>query len=255
MSGRTETFPIGTEPTIEVTNSAGDITIRSWDEPNVKISLTGDRNLVDGAVIDVVEDHVSVRSQTRGRRFTKRMSIVITAPEGGTVRARVGAGDVRVRARVTDVSIESGAGDIRVDQDVQRADIRVATGDVWMAGITEDADIDSAAGDIRLGDVANARVNTASGDIRVDSVSEAMRIKSASGDITVRRFSGTDLEMKTMSGDIRVSLAPNMEIKAAIKTLSGDFLNKTVASDGPKTGSATLRATSFSGDVTLLSAD
>ena len=79
-------------------------------------------------------------------------------------------------------------------------------------------------------------------------------IKSATGDIRIRKFAGTDLEIKTMSGDATIGLVPGMIVNAAIKTLSGDLRNRIKPSPGEKTGSMNLTVTSFAGDVTLKSA-
>jgi DUF4097 and DUF4098 domain-containing protein YvlB len=102
--------------------------------------------------------------------------------------------------------------------------------------------------------VNNAKISTAAGDVRLDNVERSARIKSASGDISIRRFAGTDLDVKTLSGDVRIGLIPNLEVKASIKTLSGDFRNRITPSSGDRVGIASLDVSSFSGDVTLLSA-
>ncbi|MFC2153341.1 hypothetical protein ACFLQ7_01755, partial [Actinomycetota bacterium] len=69
-----------------------------------------------------------------------------------------------------------------------------------------------------------------------------------------RRFAGNDLEIKTMSGDVGIGLVPGMVVKAAVKTLSGDFRNRIEPTPGPRVGSMSLTVDSFSGDVTLSSA-
>lgn len=254
MTDRVESHPVEGTPTIDIANSAGDVTVKSWDKPEVRVALSGHAAVVDETTIDILGDLVSIRSRQR-KRFSRRMDIVVTAPAGGSVRVRLGAGGTRVRGAASDVAIEIGAGDVRLDAPVEEASIRVGSGDIIIEAITESGDIDSANGDIRIGSVTDARINTASGDVRIDHVSRIARIKSASGDITVKKFSGIDLETKTMSGDVRVGLMPHMEIKARIKTLSGDFRNKVVPTGGEKTQVATMSITSFSGDVTLTSAD
>ena len=255
MSDRVETYDVGDNPSFDLQTNAGDILVKEWDQPRVKIELSGDVNLVDAAVVDVTTDLITVHSREKSRLFGRRVHITVTTPPGSSIRAKVGAGAIRVRADIEDVALESGAGDIRVDESVRDVSIRVGSGDIMLPVVSGEVDISSANGDIRIKSVNNAKISTAAGDVRLDNVERSARIKSASGDISVRRFAGTDLDIKTMSGDIRIGLIPNLEVKASIKTLSGDFRNRTTPSSGDRVGIASLQVSSFSGDVTLLSAN
>lgn len=254
MTDRVETYDVGDNPAFDIQTNAGDILVKEWDQSRVKIELTGDSNLVDAAVVDVTTDLITIHSREKSRMFGRRVHITVTTPPGGSVRARVGAGTIRVRAEMNDVALESGAGDIRVDEPVKDVTIRVGSGDIMLPEISGDADISSANGDIRIKSVNNVKISTAAGDVRLNNVERSARVKSASGDITVRRFAGTDLDVKTMSGDVRIGLIPNLEVKASIKTLSGDFRNRITPSSGDRIGIALLQVSSFSGDVTLTSA-
>ncbi len=255
MTDRVEIYDVAENPAFDLATSAGDILVKEWNEPRVKIEVSGDAQLVDAALVDVTADLITVRSRERSRVFTRRVHITVTTPRGGSVRARVGAGSIRIRSETADLSLESGAGDIRVDDAVGDITVRVGSGDVMLSEVTGDADVSSANGDVRIKSVTNLKMSTASGDVLLENVERTARVKSASGDIFVRRFAGTDLEIKTMSGDVRIGLIPNLEVKASIKTLSGDFRNRIKPSAGDRVGTVSLSVSSFSGDVTLSSAN
>ncbi len=254
MSDRVEIHDVVGRPAFDLVTNSGDILVKQWDEPRVRIELVGDSHLVDTAIVDVTADLITVQSRERSRMFARRLNITVTTPRGGSVRARVGAGSVRIRAEMDELVIESGAGDIRVDEAVRDVSVRVGSGDVMLPEVSGDADINAANGDIRIKSVNTVKISTAAGDVRLNNVERSARVKSASGDISVRRFAGTDLEIKTMSGDVRVGLIPNLEVKASIKTLSGDFRNRITPSSGERIGSASVTVSSFSGDVILTSA-
>ncbi|MCB1246101.1 MAG: DUF4097 family beta strand repeat protein [Acidimicrobiia bacterium] len=255
MTTRVETMQVGGVVTLDIANAVGDVVVRDADAAEVTVALSGDGNLVDGTSIDLVADRVTVRSPKTGRRFARRMDVTVTMPPGGVALIRVAAGSIRVRSRVTEAELETSAGDVRMDEPVEEVSIRVASGNVTLADVSGSGDIDTANGDVRIRAAGDVRVSTASGDIRVDEVRRTGRLKSASGDLTIGRFAGTDLDAKTMSGDVRVGIATRMELKASVKTLSGDFRNKIQPSPGEKLGSASLRVSSFSGDITLTSVE
>jgi len=255
MTDRIEIHDVAGEPAFDIQTNAGDVLVKEWDQSTVKIELSGDPTLVEAAVIDVTTDLITIHSRQRSRVFSRRVHITVTTPPGGSVRARVGAGTIRIRAHMNDLALESGAGDIRVDETVKDVTIRVGSGDIVLPTISGDAHISSASGDVRIQSVSTAKISTAAGDVRLNNVERSARIKSASGDITVRRFAGTDLVAKTMSGDVGIGLIPNLEVEASVKTMSGDFRNRITPSSGDRVGTASLQVSSFSGDITLTSAN
>lgn len=257
MTERVETYDVSERPRIDISSIAGDVIIKSWNENRIKIVLSGHPETVESTTIDATQDSVVIRSNAdkRARRFFARaMDVVVTTPPGGIVRINSGSGDVRVRLRLAELEINSASGDVRIEEEVGDVRVKVASGQVTVADVKGDAEVRSANGDIKIGYAMDAVVSTASGTIVLGTIESSARVKSASGDVRVRDFRGSDLEVKTMSGDAMIGLAPGRTVNARIMTLSGDFRNKIKPSDGDKTGRMTLTVKSFSGDVILRSA-
>ncbi|GMR02041.1 MAG: hypothetical protein BMS9Abin20_0367 [Acidimicrobiia bacterium] len=257
MTERVETYDVSEHPGIDISLIAGDVIVKSWNENRIMIVLSGHPETVESTTIDATQDSVAIRSNAdkRSRRFFARaMDVVVTTPPGGIVRINSGSGDVRVRLRVAEVEVNSASGDVHIEEEVGHVRVKVASGRVTVAYVEGDAEVSSANGDIKIGHAADAVVTTASGTIVLGTIESSARVKSASGDVRVRDFRGSDLVVKTMSGDAILGLAPGRTVNARITTLSGDFRNKIKPTDGDKTVRMTLIVKSFSGDVILRSA-
>ena len=97
----------------------------------------------------------------------------------------------------------------------------------------------------------NVVVKTASGSVGLGTVTSGASVKSASGEVKVQRFSGSDLDIKTMSGDVTVGLVPGLDVDARITAVSGEFENRVEPSGVDPVGVTRLAVKSFSGDVAL----
>ena len=196
-----------------------------------------------------------MRSCNEGHQgwFSKGVDVLITAPLGGALRVRIGSGDIIVQLPMDAVDVSTGSGDVRIEQPLDEMRAKVASGSVLIDAAVSDAVVSSASGDVRLTDANTVVVNTASGSVEIGSVTAEARIKSASGEVKVHAFSGSSLDIKTMSGDVTVGLVEGLEVTANITAMSGDFRNRIEPSGIETRRHTALRVKSFSGDVTLRS--
>ena len=254
MSDRWNSFEVTGPTRISVANRSGDVIVGPSDGDVVTVQLSGDEELIDATIIDATPGAVSVRAN-EGRRgwSSKGVDVLITAPAGGALRVKIGSGDVIVQLPMDAVDVNTGSGDIRVEHPLNELRAKVASGSVLIDGAASDAVVSSASGDIRLREADTAVVNTASGSVEIGSVAVEASIRSASGDVKVHAFSGSNLDIKTMSGDVTVGLLEGLEVAAKITAMSGDFRNLIEPSGVETTRRAMLRVKSFSGDVTLRS--
>jgi DUF4097 and DUF4098 domain-containing protein YvlB len=256
MTDRTETHQIDPGAHILVSLHAGDVRFKQGDAGHVVISMEGSSDALDTIDVDATTEAVAITSTIKKRRWfgVGSVDMVVTIPSGCDLSVRLGSGDLLVSAPVNDLEVSTGSGDIRIEDVAGTADLKVGSGDMRIGSIHGAAKLSSASGDVRLDQATEVTVSTAAGDLFLGDVSEIAHVKSATGDIRIRRFAGTDLEIRTMSGDVSIGLIPGVVVDAAIKTMSGDFRNRIKPSSGEKTGRMNLSVTSFSGDVTLRSA-
>jgi DUF4097 and DUF4098 domain-containing protein YvlB len=255
MTDRIETYDVTGIPSIEIVGQTGDIVVRPSDEPRVRVVLRGNTEEVEATQIDASPGSVSVRSrESEGLFLNKPVDVIVTTPPGSYLKVNLAAGQVRVLAPLAEVSISTGSADVRVSEPVGSATIKVVSGHVSLDEVAGDADVASASGNIKIPSARHIIVNTASGNVRIGEAARTISVKSASGNVTVKRFGGTEIDVATMSGDASIGLTPGIEVRASIKTLSGDFRNRIKPDDCERTESMALRVKSFSGDVTLRSA-
>lgn len=255
MSDRTETYDVEPNVSLVLRTRSGDIRLKKGDEGRVVVELNGSPDAVSAIEIDAAPDTVTVSSTGKKRRWMgATVDTVVTLPVGSNVLIHSGSGDVVVGLDVNELEIHSGSGEVRADRVNGECDIKIGSGDVRLGRLTGASRVSSAAGDIRIDSATDSAVSSAAGDIDLGDVTESARIRSAAGDVRVRKFSGSDLEIKTMSGDVILGLVRGMVVNAAIKTLSGDLRNRIKPSPGEHIGTMNLTVTSFSGDVILKSA-
>ncbi len=156
-------------------------------------------------------------------------------------------GNARVRGLRVEVVLPEGAG----------IDLATKSGDVTVTGTSGGAVLRSGSGDLvadRL--TAGAQVRTGSGDVRVREASGTFVGGSGSGDLHVDRFDEGTITLRTGSGDIRVGVPRGVPVWQDVNTASGDVVSQVEPVGQPGEGEAfiTVRATTASGDITLLDA-
>lgn len=128
------------------------------------------------------------------------VDVTIELPEGSSVDAKTGAGDVRADGTFGEVTVRSGAGDIHVDRASARRLVSGA-GRLRLTSSTGYTELITA-GDMEIGRIDGAaHVKNLNGQTRIEEVTGTIRVKSANGDIVVDR-AHTDVNGRTANGNI-----------------------------------------------------
>ena len=247
MTDRKETYEVKGHPRVEIYLHAGDVRLKPGKEGFVSIVLSGNSEAVAAIEVDATDESISVRSTARKRRWFGGGSVdtTVSLPVGADVLVHLGAGDVTAAMDLREVEVHSGSGDIRLDDVSGPADLKVGSGDIRVGSLAGVTKVSSASGDCRIEKATEIAMSTAAGDLHLGEITESATIKSAAGDVRIRKFSGTDLGIKTMSGDASIGLVPGLTVNADIKTMSGDLRNRIKPSSGPKVGTMNLKVVSF----------
>lgn len=220
MSERHETIELPEGPTsLVVEVPAGALTIRPSTSRSLAVRIEGrDADLV---VVDASAGRVALRVDSPSRFGASSLRIAVEAPAGIDLEVRSASLDVHSTVDLGSVTVATASGDVRL-ADVADLRVKAASGDIWVAGVgTVRASV--ASGDLRTGDVAgDLEVSAASGDVFADTVAGRVDVRTASGDVRIGRWTGTDLAIKSVSGDVLVTVPPGTRADLDLKTLSGD---------------------------------
>jgi DUF4097 and DUF4098 domain-containing protein YvlB len=204
---------------IDVDITAGSVALRTGPDGAVVVSIEGAD--ADDWTVTHVGSTVTVQAPRKRGWSSRSARLHVEVPERSDVSIKSVAADVAASGDLGAVRVRATSGDIRVDG-VARLDVNTAAGVVRAGDVLADASCVTASGGVQLGAVdGRLSVSTASGDIHVTRAAADAQIGSASGDIRVDHYAGSDLSIKTISGDVTVGLPSGIRVEPDLSTLSG----------------------------------
>ena len=216
---RSEEFSVGDRAAIAVEIRTGSVEVRAGSPGRIVVALDGPD--VDRWDITQLGDSVSVESSVRGGWRSRSTRVLVEVPAGTDIDVRSASADVALSGEFGTTRIKSASGDVRVGSAARLA-IDTASGDASAASVVAATSCTTASGDVELGRVGGRlTVSTASGDVRVDEADDDVEIGSASGDVRVGRCGGSNITVKSISGDVVVGLPSGIRVEPDLTTLSG----------------------------------
>jgi DUF4097 and DUF4098 domain-containing protein YvlB len=271
--------------TFYLSNVSGDIEVAVWKEAQVKIEAvkTSKAAGLDKAkenaakvTIEVTKDGDAVRVETKypkkeggfwgGDRISVSVDYKVWVPDQAAVEIKSVSGVVVVAALGGKAKIDAVSGDVTL-RGAAGAEIKLVSGDLEIGNVGGDAFIKAVSGDITVTKIkGSVEADAVSGDIELRDVSEAQSVdvKTVSGNViyvgTIKP--GGRYELKTHSGDVRMTIPADSAFDFEANTFSGDIdsdFEITVSGKiSPKEirgtvgkGGATVTLKSFSGNVDL----
>ena len=251
--------------------------------------VAGDREITDkidkieidyvaGDVKLITADTDKVTIEETSKKKMKENQQVHTWVEGSTLHVRYCKSDRHINLSNLDKKLE-----ITIPEDVKLDDltIEMASGNVDATCEAEKFNLDAASGEIvlnQIGEADEVKVDTASGDINLNlETVDKLKVSAASGDIKVNGEDVKDVDSDTASGkneyhlakepentsihsasgDVKIYLPENADIKADFDTASGEISFKIEhEKDGSEyisgKGSNKLKVDTASGDIAVL---
>ena len=250
MSDRTADLEVGEVVRVIAATRSGDIGVVNGEAGAVKVAISGGG--ADDYEIDQVGDVITIEPRRKGRFLSSSADIGLVVPVTANLELSCTSGDILVQGSVAEARASVASGDVRIEAVTDVCRVNSASGDIRIAS-AGDAEINTASGTVRLGRVERGLLlNAASGNVDIEEVGEFARCKVASSDVRIKRFEGTELRHKTMSGDLHVGIPPHRTVDLDFSSMSGRLRNKLPKGDGsPSEKSLSISVAAVSGDLTL----
>ena len=217
---------------IRIINTRGEVDIHGWDENEIKIEGELD-DLAEELVFEVdgPRTRIEVRLPRSNINWGDGSDLEIYVPvnssitfEGvstdstvenirGGLRLRTVSGDVSIESVEELLMVKAVSGDVEITESSGKANISTVSGEIDIEAASMDITLDTVSGEI---------------DAELDEFSR-LRANAVSGDITVagKLVDGGNLDISSVSGDVRLSLASPVNASLTIETgPGGEIVNE-----------------------------
>jgi DUF4097 and DUF4098 domain-containing protein YvlB len=251
-----QSFHVGNTPRFVAAITSGSIEILEGKTETIGLHLESARE--DDFTITQNGDTVTVRRPHGSEGWGLREAstrIRVELPPATTVRISVASAEINAEAKLAEAFIDTASGDVSLSE-VGDAKIKSASGDLSIDTASGEVSLRTASGDVRIGDVAQRLdVTTASGSVDVAFARGDVASSAASGDLAIDRFEGSDLNLKSASGNIRVGLPRGTKVALDARSLSGHIaLPERIPTSGTRDDRRQVRAKlrTISGDIEII---
>ncbi len=255
-------LPTGNSPNVVVSTGSGYIHLRPGSDREVHVAAHlhagngwfggGDLEsridqIVSNPPIVQSGNDITIGERHSGDRY-RNISIdyEVTLPQGSSVEASTGSGDVELQDVGARFKGSSGSGSVRARNLHGPANLETGSGDIELT--------ENAPGDVRA--------QTGSGSIRLTGISGGLKAGTGSGDIEVNGNPATDWKLDTGSGSVRLTLGSSAHFTLNASTGSGTIrtqqpiamqgeINRHHVNGSVNGGGPAIRISTGSGDVEI----
>ena len=243
------TFEVPGTPRVVLTIASGSIEIVEGAPGAIRLQIDGARE--SELEITQVGETISVRrSHSPLRSSSTRIRAEV--PAGTETRLKVASARVDGSARLGYCEVDTASGDVNLTE-VGELRGKSASGDLAIGTISGEASLRTASGDLRIGHVVGRlEVTTSSGSVDVGTATDDLISSASSGDMAIRQYEGSDLDLKSVSGDIRVGLPAGTKLALDARSLSGSIrLPERSGTQGGGGHQVRARIRAVSGDIEI----
>ena len=211
-----QTFPVGTQPRLQLSEIHGDLIVAKWDVDTFGLETNGEieEQHLDGDTLFI----------TGSRRNIKLM-----VPANTVLFAEDIEGDVSIQGIRLIERLEEVAGDVRIADIAEAATLESIDGDLTVSDVSTLEVFDTVDGDVRLKNIERVsieaskgdfaiehaevvEVGSVEGDFRSQGVSSSLRCGAIKGDCLVQGSGDAEISLGQINGDLRLERAAALQV-------------------------------------------
>jgi DUF4097 and DUF4098 domain-containing protein YvlB len=257
-----KTFTVENEGTLIMEDIRGDVTIETWNSPQVKIHEYKKMDIFQkGEAESALKESEQGYKQdgntvfVSGPGFSRNWihsEFSIQVPNGFSCRIETRGGDIEIYGAGGNVDVKTSGGDIEIEN--IGGSIRAVTGggDIEILNSGGDTYLTTGGGDVEVVRIeGNCTIQTGGGDITAENTFSGLSISTGGGDVEVEG-AGSDVHITTGGGEISIM---DTEGNVKISTGGGEIdAIRVTGNFSATTGGGSIDVENIEGKVTLSTA-
>ncbi len=219
------TFSVNPKAQLAIRNHAGVINIQTWQRNQIRLKARHSSD--DKIKVFQSESSVSIKSQSR-HGHPDEVDYELTIPNGMAVDLWGFSTDISVDGVANGVRVETMEGDIEVSNSGGEISIRSVDGDIAIAKSTGRFEVNGVESNITMTDVEGGIfAESIEGDIHFQVVgSTEVEAKTVDGDVSYdgQIRDGGRYRLSTHDGDVILTVPADVNADVSVATFDGEFL-------------------------------
>jgi len=224
------TVPADPRGQVEIVTVSGEIHVRGWDRPEVKV--TASISSSEELRVDSTDQHTSIRVvRANGGTSHSATDLMVNVPRASSLSMSTISADQTIEDVHGAQRLQAVSGSVNTRVWSEELQVKTISGDIEIRGNkdTSEVAIQSTSGDITLSDTSgNVTLETVTGDMDVNMKELTRgRIHTTNGDLHLRTKLTSDarLDAEAINGDLRFILRKPIEAEFDVETFNGAIDN------------------------------
>jgi DUF4097 and DUF4098 domain-containing protein YvlB len=235
-------FTVEGSPVVRVEIRSGRVKVEEGDAATVRIRVDS-----SDSRFEIHQRVEAIEASGSGRTY-----VTVSVPPLADVEIETSSGDVTATAPLARLAASTASGNIDFDS-TDRLLAKTASGRIRGNRVEGDASCVTASGSIKIARLLDrADISTASGAVTLGECAGNVQCATRSGDVRIERVTGSAINIKSMSGDVKLGIPARTRLDLDAETLSGAIrLPEPATRPEPPEREIDLKARLVSGDLRI----